>query len=527
MKDKAIKVLRTVHRLLLMGEEGELTSWLIFAVLIGAYMGFSLALVSVFGTNVVLQYTRFSHDNIYHLYIPRTVIDNGPASKLANLGTVWLPLQHLAIMFLTPIDPLYSTGLAGSIMNSILTAATASTIYMIIRGRLGLLAALMYGVNMYSVIHASSSYMIPIGQFLAVASVYYFSKYCREKSVRALTKASALVLLATLARYEAWPMAIVLTLLVVVKDVARGRRWIIAHVIPAYLGMLGWLAYNAVIFGNPLEFITHPSPGAAGYYSMIISRIINPLQVDYLGIAKVVTQLAGPIAILAPLGVLRYVKERRLSELAYIVTPLTFLLAEGEGLLIADHPLYFYFTLPFIVIVGAAGLQEVLSAVRKNAIKVIAASVLVIIFLLHQVLAYSVLGSELTYATRHYREDKLLARKIISKWQEQEGYILCSCLTYSQTLSVIGGLSPRYIIDEYDLPYYVNASLTPTKYNVSVIVLPSPSLYMKIKGFNEALSGTMNYISLYYSNESWKQKLLEHYKLFLKTNDFYVLLRVK
>ena len=516
------KVLRIAHRLLLMGEEGELSSWLIFAVLLGAYLGFSLTLISVFGTNVILEYTRYGHDNAAHLYIPRAVVDNGENSKLSNLGVVWLPLYHLTVMFLTPIDLLYTTGLAGAIINAVVTAATASAIYMLIRGKAGILAAAAYGANMYTVVHASSSYMVPIGQFLAVSALYYFSRYCRNSSLKSLTKASALVLLATLARYEAWLVVAALAVAVGVNEVKRRRWWVLAYVAPAYLGILGWLTYNAVIFGNPLEFIVHPSPGAAGYYNLIIERLTNPLSANYLGIGRVAYKLAGPLAVLAPLGIIKYIAESRLRELTFMLTPLAILLAEGEGLLIIDHPLYFYFTLPYLVILGVEGFTWAVKALKSRKVQVLATLMVLFLIAAHNSLTYGVLGNELINATSGYEKDLQLANVVIYAWSVRGGYVLCSSIANSYKISVLSGLSPRYIVDEYDMPNYVNVSKVSWRYNVTVIVMPTYDKYVSEEAFYNSLI-RQNYVTLYYSNTTWRSELLDRYEVVGQYAGYYIL----
>ncbi len=520
------RVVRSIHATLLLGEEGDFTSWAILAVLTGAYIGFSLSLVKVFGSTVVLEYTRFAHDNKAHLYIPRTIVDNGPNSKLANLGTVWLPLYHLTIMPFTLINQLYVTGLAGSLINAVLVATTSSIIYLIVRGRLGIIASLTYGFSMYSLIHASSSYMVPIGQFLAVASTYYLLRYVGNSSLKDLTKASALALLATLARYETWLTTAALIAVVALKEFRERRYWVVpAYVPPAIIGVIGWLAYNWVIFGNPLEFITHSSSGASGYYYLVISKLLNPLSIDLKSITYVITWLAGPASLtLIPVGVASLLTDSKfrfkgLLKLIALTTPLILLLAACRKLLILDLPLYFYFLAPYLVILNFLGVRFLINFFsrylrREGIVAAVLITLVVISFVAQEVMEYSLLGRELVVGGRRYLSNLNEWLGVITLWRSLGGgYVLASSMFCSYNLSVLTGLSPRYIIDEYDINQLRKYSISPWSYGVSVVLIPSNLTYESLKHYLRALVGSNDYVLLYYESKSWRKEFLKYYEL--------------
>jgi hypothetical protein len=55
-------------------------------------------------------------DAVAHVNIARRVVDNRhPLLSLSELGTVWLPLQHIAMLPFVWIDPLWRSGIAGAI----------------------------------------------------------------------------------------------------------------------------------------------------------------------------------------------------------------------------------------------------------------------------------------------------------------------------------------------------------------------------------------------------------------------------
>ena len=359
-----------------------------------------------------------------HLYIPRAIIDNGPTSRLSNLGAVWLPLYHLSIMIFTVFNTLYTTGLSSILINIFSTASTAVVIYKAVGGRLGAVASILYGLNMYTVIHASSSYMAPLGSFLAIASLYYFEKHLENKSMKDLTKSSAYAVLATLTRYEAWVTAVLLFTILLFYERERRLAIRIAYGITFMLGIALWIAYNYVIFRNPLQFVYHPSAGARGYYGVILGEMLNLLHANYLDIIMVVYVLAGPIFLLL-LTALIIVLENKFNGLITAIiyaSPLIFFLAEGPELIIVDHPLYFYFTLPFIIVLGFKGLEILLSKVSVRVFTAIIIVSLMIIFSLqaiHEYYMYNILRAELYKAYPLYTKNRAFVHAIRESWLKE------------------------------------------------------------------------------------------------------------
>ncbi len=491
-------------------------------LLFGAYMGFSISLILVFDSNVILEYTRYSHDNTAHLYIPDTVINNGETSKLANLGTVWLPLYHLILTSLVRFNLLYSTGLAGSIFNAFFSATTAVIIYLLLRGKLGFIAGILYGLNMYTMVHSASSYMVPIGQYLSLAGIYYFTKYYREDSVRALTKTSLFLLLATLARYEAWIPTVMIFTLVVIRELRKKRPWNITYILPSLFGIFSWILYNYIIFGNPLEFVTHKSVGAAGYYTIIIQKIFSPITIDFGGILNDILTLIGPLVVFLPIGFIMYLKKRDFIELLVLASPLILLLSEGKELLIWDHPLYYYYLLPFLYIIGFRGVRLSINYFNRQDIKLLFVFLLILLASLHQLKMYQSLSIELEKASIPYYIERQTASTISIQLKKSPGYILSSSTFYSPRLSVLGGIPAKYILDEYDMPLLLKCSQNPKENNVSIIIIPKYDLYNDITEYIIFMTGKENYIIQYYTNPEWREKFIQNYEEYYSNNQLIV-----
>lgn len=88
---------------------------------------------------------------------------------------------------------------------------------------------------------------------LATAALVHASR--RERGAAAL--AGALVLVASLSRYEAWPVAFVVALAALVGPASRRERVLAATL--ALAGPLGWIAWNRLAHGDALHFLARVS----------------------------------------------------------------------------------------------------------------------------------------------------------------------------------------------------------------------------------------------------------------------------
>ena len=496
------------------GREAKI-EWLIFVSSVAFYLGFSVFMVAEYGSTYILVRGRYSHDQLAHAYIPRTVIDNGPLSKLANVGTVWLPLYHLVLIpFILP-DPFYVNGLGAAILNSFLTASTSVLVYRIAKGgKLGLIASSLFTINMYSLIHSSSSYMIPIGMYLSVAAVYYSIESLRKNSGKEMTKAMVFLMLAELSRYESWIVGVAIVL-AVWFGLKKDKLTKLIFTFMASWGVILWLLYNRVIFGSFIQFITHPSPGAAGYYYLIIEKLANPIEADWFSILKVSYLLIGPAIALVFLSLfyflLQVYRRRKVRAFVYFIllSPLVLLLAESPKLLIWDHPLYFYFVLPFAI---GAGFRAINRSTKAKAITLL---ILVLVGgqCLYEFQRYEGLPSELAkdYKIDMYVRERL--RPIYEVWKDKGGYILSSNILYlpPYVMSVLLGISPAYIFDEYDEPVYREINKAPWEHGVTVVLMPTYETYLISKKYMVGLVGEEMYPILFYEDEAWRNEFLNHY----------------
>ncbi|MGB6403828.1 MAG: hypothetical protein WBF26_13375 [Candidatus Sulfotelmatobacter sp.] len=223
-------------------------------------------------------------DAVAHINIARRVFDS-KTPGLLQLGTVWLPLPHLLIVPFIVSMKMWQNGSGGSIpsmagyvfgvlgtfrlMRAVLTRNGQVDIVAMIGPWV---AVFVYGANP-NLIYMQSTAM---GESLYLAffiwAVVYFAEFARGKQ-KALTKCGLCLAAACLTRYDGWFLAAVLVVgavFVVFRPrklpedqsprssphssrPALGRFVLLAAFAPAL-----WIAYNAIVYQNPLEFANGP-----------------------------------------------------------------------------------------------------------------------------------------------------------------------------------------------------------------------------------------------------------------------------
>jgi hypothetical protein len=214
--------------------------------------------------------TMIYTDAVSHMMIARRVVD-GRALGIAQLGTVWLPLQHLLMLPLIWITPLFRDGFAGSFPS--MAAYVIASVYLYRTGlflfssRLaGWMAALTFMLNP-SMLYMQATAMSEADMLCAaILAVYYLLRWShaysvnnRTQAVIDLAKASIAIAAGTLIRYDAWFLAIAAAMLVLYTTWRKqGRKvaeaWIILFAGLAFAGCAAWFLFNWLIFRDPLAF---------------------------------------------------------------------------------------------------------------------------------------------------------------------------------------------------------------------------------------------------------------------------------
>lgn len=213
------------------------------------------------------------NDAIAHLQIARRTIAGSEGLSFGQLGNVWPPFTHILTMPLVAFDAPYQSGLAGSIVSMVafivLLVATYLTILSLTRDRLAALAgALGLGLNI-NVLYLQSTPMTELPLFAALMSAIYFTqRFIASGDAAHLSGACLSAICATLIRYEAWVTTLVLigtlTWAVGRQSATHPLGWpirrrraedmLIVSSLYGGAGVIGWLAWNASLFGSPTAF---------------------------------------------------------------------------------------------------------------------------------------------------------------------------------------------------------------------------------------------------------------------------------
>ena len=212
----------------------------------------------------------FYDDSISHLEIARRVLDS-TSPGLAQLGSVWLPLPHLVMLPLVWDNTLYYNGLAGSITSMIAFVGMAVLMYRLVadltgRKFAGIIAAAVLVSNANMLYMQSTPMTEAMLYCFITAMIFYVQRWAATGRYQYLILGGLASLLATLTRYESWPIlaCLILAVMVIARQRAaqmtpRLRRATILDHSIIYLviggfGIGAWLLWNWAIFKDPLSF---------------------------------------------------------------------------------------------------------------------------------------------------------------------------------------------------------------------------------------------------------------------------------
>jgi len=288
-----------------------------------------LSLVYFYGRGMSNLYL----DGIAHVNIARKVVDSPEHTfwrQYLQIGSPWLPVHTVLMLPLVSNDFLWRTGLAGSLISMAAFVLTAIVMYLLAwdlyvtpgKGA-HLLPLITAGVFMFNpaIVYMQATPMTE-SLFMAVlaSAVFMLYRWSRNQSRARLAAAAIVLLVATLTRYEAWPVAILSVALVLLytHGTAAGKikNAVLFSALVA-IGPLYWLWHNWAIFGNPLEFLTGPY-SARGLFSQNRATlgwstifVGHPL-LDFVLMLIAVAVCVGPLTILlSAAGLARLTAQRR------------------------------------------------------------------------------------------------------------------------------------------------------------------------------------------------------------------------
>ncbi len=219
-------------------------------------------------------YTLYYGDALAHLNIARRLTDSRTPG-FNQIGTVWLPLPHLAMAPFAARDDLWRSGLAGAIPCGLAFVLAmvflALSVKAITESRAAAFAAALVFAANPNVLYLQSIPMTEMmfAGWLAV-TLFFCCAFQRQPSPGYAAAAGLCATAGSMTRYEGWFLLPFAAIFVVTAG--GKRRWLAAGLFAVFAasGPLLWLFHNWWYFGDALEFYRGPySPkaiqGAASY----------------------------------------------------------------------------------------------------------------------------------------------------------------------------------------------------------------------------------------------------------------------
>jgi hypothetical protein len=231
-----------------------------------------------------------------HINIAKEVV-SGLTPGFAQLGGIWLPLTHVLMIPFVIYDPLWRTGLAGSIISGVFYIITCLYIFKLTKLITknifaSFISFVVFAANL-NILYLQSTPMteVPLIAFF-VLSTYYFVRYLyKVKTLSSLLLAGLFAFGASLTRYDGWFLVACEAMFIIVPGLLNRRLFtrkkgdMILFGTLAAFGITCWFVWCWLIFGDPAYFDDSIYSAKAqqlawmakgelpGYHNLIISLI--------------------------------------------------------------------------------------------------------------------------------------------------------------------------------------------------------------------------------------------------------------
>ena len=269
---------------LLRRDESQQRHEALFTLLIGA-----LSIAALFFYYVHRQLLLYG-DAVAHINIARRVVDNRHAlESYGQLGTVWLPLQHIAMLPFVWIEALWRSGIAGSIPSMVAYIVGTLGIFRLVRGRASALvayfAAAIYALNPNLLYMQTTAMNEAIFLAFFIWALVYLDEFLRAtsppaidphampaqmKPARALEACGMTLAGGAYTRYDGWFVAAIVGVVIVcifarwwrrVENNAHRRamaKSLIEFLALNALVPVYWFVYTYCVSGYGLDFLNGP-----------------------------------------------------------------------------------------------------------------------------------------------------------------------------------------------------------------------------------------------------------------------------
>ena len=305
-----------------------------------------------------------------------------------NIGTVWLPLPHLLLLPIVTIDGLFYTGLAGAVLGIPLLVGTTLLIFLTTRRitqstPIAFFSACLCAFNPNVLYMSFTPMSEPCFIFFVALAGYWFLIWSETGSLRNLALCSASAALASLCRYEAWPLAPFLCCAVLLRVMEFRRKRIQGRTFAtlllagvSWLGIIFWFLWNYAHYGNAIEFAQRTYSAGSTIARETLQR--EPKEV-FLLLGKALMLMYGPVILM--FGAIAFflrrsviVDRHKTGLLLFLaVLPTSTVAAIVAGFVQVDRWMwnwrYVLSFAPLLSVAGAISLSEIFRTVRSRMVR--------------------------------------------------------------------------------------------------------------------------------------------------------------
>lgn len=230
-----------------------------------------------------------------HLDIGRRVVE-GLNTGAAQLGSVWLPLTHLLMAVTIWNDFMWHTGLAGALQSMIAFVAIGLLIYQFLKELGASMIARYAGVFVFvanvNILYLQSTAMTELMLMgTMTAGAYCFLRWYKSEDIYYLVVSAFWIMLSTLVRYDGWFLFFLATLLIAIHvwyaySFEKMEGTVVLFCTLGGFGIIGWLVWNLLIFGDPLYFALGPYSAHAQQEQLNAAGVL-PTKYQWFESAKV------------------------------------------------------------------------------------------------------------------------------------------------------------------------------------------------------------------------------------------------
>lgn len=442
-----------------------------------------------------------------HLNIAKRVI-HSITPGFAQLGGIWLPIPHILMIPLVFFDPLWRSGLAGSIVSGTFFIISSIFLYklayMLTHNKLASFVAFFVFVVNPNILYLQSTPMTELPLVgLFILSTYFFVRFIKDEShLPSLLLASFFGFLAVLTRYDGWFLVMfeAFTILLLYFNKKESFRQIEGKFILfstlAFFGIALWMVWDFLILGDPFYFTNSQFSARTQQMNWLARGELPAYQNIFLSFAYyfVTTMSNGGLIVflVGIIGLILYLKNKN-DVYRYLVSFVllvpfvfnVFTLFMGQSVIFIPHltPVGFEWRLfnvrygVLMIPVLAIFFGYVFSRCRRFGAKFFIIFLILVQFGLYGV-GYSKVIS-LADGTEGLSKAKIPDAEYFVKKHYDNGLVLID--DYARTLSIIrSGIPMQNIIYIGNKPYWEESLAAPERYATWIIMQKNDDVWKNI-----------------------------------------------